>query len=117
MVLGKPFSSLGKYNGSMSYLKIASSVYDLKYQLVCVAKYHKAILYRAISLLVRKLMEKIRASPDSCIEKGHVSKEHLHFLALITPNLPLSEFATRLKRRSIHMKLQEFDELPRAFWE
>jgi putative transposase len=81
----------------MSYLKIAPSVYDLKYQLVWITKYHKAILYRAISLLVRNLMEKIRASPDSYIAKGHVSKDHLHFLASITQNLPLSELATRLK--------------------
>ncbi|OGO18568.1 MAG: hypothetical protein A2Z14_13075 [Chloroflexi bacterium RBG_16_48_8] len=100
----------------MSYRKTAHSVYDLKYHIVWITKYPKAILHGVIGLRVRELIKQTCASLDVYIEKGHVSKDHIHLLVSVPPNLSVSELVKRLKGQSSRLMLQEFGELRRAFW-
>jgi len=48
--------------------------------------------------------------------KGHVSKDHVHMLVSVPPNLAVSDLMQRLKGRSSRKLLQEYDELRREFW-
>ena len=100
----------------MSYRKTAHSVYDLKYHIVWITKYRKPILRGEIGKRVRELLRQTCASLDVYIVKGHVSKDHVHLLVSVPPNLAVSELVKRLKGRSSRLMLEEFGELRKAYW-
>ena len=100
----------------MSYRKTAHSVYDLKYHIVWITKYRKPILRGEIGKRVRELIRQTCASLDVYIVKGHVSKDHVHLLVSVPPNLAVSELVKRLKGRSSRLLLEEFGELRKAYW-
>ena len=100
----------------MSYRKTAHSVYDLKYHIVWITKYRKPILRGEIGKRVRELIRQTCASLDVYIVKGHVSKDHVHLLVSVPPNLAVSELVKRLKGRSSRLLLEEFGELRKVYW-
>src|ERR1051325_8506762 len=100
----------------MSYRKTAHSVYDLKYDIVWITKYRKPILRGEIGKRVRELIRQTCASLDVYIVKGHVSKDHVHWLVSVPPNLAVSELVKRLKGRSSRLMLEEFGELRKTYW-
>ena len=100
----------------MSYRKTAHSVYDLKYHMVWITKYRKPILRGEIGKRVRELIRQTCASLDVYIVKGHVSKDHVHLLVSVPPNLAVSELVKRLKGRSSRLMLEEFGELRKTYW-
>ena len=100
----------------MSYRKTAHSVYDLKYHIVWITKYRKPILRGEIGKRVRELVRQTCASLDVYIVKGHVSKDHVHLLVSVPPNLSVSELVKRLKGRSSRKMLEEFGELRKLYW-
>ena len=100
----------------MSYRKTAHSVYDLKYHIVWITKYRKPILRGEIGKRVRELIRQTCASLDVYIVKGHVSKDHVHLLVSVPPNLSVSELVKRLKGRSSRRMLEEFGELRKVYW-
>ena len=100
----------------MSYRKTAHSVYDLKYHIVWITKYRKPILRGEIGKRVRELIRQTCASLDVYIVKGHVSKDHVHLLVSVPPNLAISELVKRLKGRSSRLMLEEFGELRKVYW-
>ena len=99
----------------MSYRKTAHSVYDLKYHIVWITKYRKPILRGEIGKRVRELIRQTCASLDVYIIKGHVSKDHVHLLVSVPPNLAISELVKRLKWRSSRLMLEEFGELRKVY--
>jgi len=100
----------------MSYRKTAHSVYDLKYHIVWITKYRKPILRGEVGKRVRELIRQTCASLDVYIVKGHVSKDHVHLLVSVPPNLAVSELVKRLKGRSSRLMLEEFGELRKVYW-
>jgi putative transposase len=100
----------------MSYRKTSHSVYDLKYHIVWITKYRKPVMQGEIALRVRELIRQTCATLDVYIESGHVSKDHIHLLLSVPPDLSVSELVKRLKGRSSRLMLQEFNELRRQFW-
>ena len=100
----------------MSYRKTSHSVYSLKYHVVWITKYRKAVLRGEIALRLRELVKQTCAQQDVYIESGHVAKEHVHLLMSCPPNVSVSELMKRLKGRSSRILLQEFGELSRQFW-
>ena len=100
----------------MSYRKTAHSVYDLKYHLVWITKYRKPILRGEIGKRARELLRQTCASLEVYIVKGHVSKDHVHLLVSVPPNLAVSELVKRLKGRSSRLLLEEFGELRKVYW-
>jgi len=107
---------LGQYNPGMSYRKTAHSVYDLKYHLVWITKYRKAVLRGAIGKRVRELIRQTCAGLDVYIVKGHIAPDHVHLLVSVPPKLAVSELVKRLKGRSSRKVLQEYAEVRREFW-
>lgn len=100
----------------MSYRKTAHSIYDLKYHIVWITKYRKPVLQGEIAWRVRELIRQTCATLDVYIERGHVSKDHVHLFVLAPPDLAVSELVQRVKGRSSRLLLQEFNELRRQFW-
>lgn len=100
----------------MSYRKTAHSIYDLKYHIVWITKYRKPVLQGEIALRVRELIRQTCATLDVYIERGHVSKDHVHRFVSAPPDLAVSELVQRVKGRSSRLLLQEFNELRRQFW-
>jgi putative transposase len=100
----------------MSYRKTAHSVYDLKYHIVWITKYRKPILRGEVGKRVRELIRQTCVSLDVYIVKGHVSRDHVHLLVSVPPNLAVSELVKRLKGRSSRLMLEEFGELRKVYW-
>lgn len=100
----------------MSYRKTSHAVYDLKYHIVWITKYRKAVLHGQVALRLRELVRQTCASLDVYILSGHVSKDHVHLLLSVPPQLAVSEIVQRLKGRSSRRLLEEFNELRRQFW-
>jgi len=100
----------------MDYRKTSHAVYDLKYHLVWITKYRKAILRGEIAVRLRELIRQTCATLDVYIEKGHITTDHLHLLVSVPPHVSVSDLMQRLKGRSSRLMLQEFGELRRQFW-
>ena len=100
----------------MSYRKTAHSVYDLKYHIVWITKYRKAVLHGQVALRLRELVRQTCATLDVYIVSGHVSKDHVHLLLSVPPQVAVSDLVQRLKGRSSRLLLDEFNELRRQFW-
>jgi putative transposase len=100
----------------MAYRKTAHSVYDLKYHIVWVTKYRKPVLRGEIALRVRELIRQTCQTLDVYILQGHVSVDHVHLLLSVPPHQAVSQVVQRLKGRSSHKLLSEFNELSRQYW-
>ena len=100
----------------MSYRKTSHSVYDLKYHLVWITKYRKAVLRGEIGSRVREIIRQTCAELDVQILSGAVQADHIHLLVSVPPNLSVSQLMQRLKGRSSRKMLQEYTELSRQFW-
>ena len=101
---------------TMSYRKTAHSVYDLKYHIVWVTKYRYPVLHGEIGLRVRELIRQSCTEMNVYILRGHVSKDHVHLLVSVPPDIAVSKLVQKLKGRSSRKLLQEFGELSRRYW-
>ena len=53
---------------------------------------------------------------DVLIIKGHVSKDHVHLLVSIPPQVTISRLVQRLKGKTAYKLLQEFAQMRKEFW-
>jgi len=98
------------------YRKGSHTVYDLKYHVVWITKYRKAVLRGEIGIRLRELIRQTCEILDIYIEKGHIAPDHVHLLLSVPPQHAISDVIQRLKGRSSRMMLEEFGELSRQFW-
>jgi putative transposase len=98
------------------YRKGSHTVYDLKYHIVWITKYRKAVLRGEIGVRLRELIRQTCEAQEVYIEKGHIAVDHVHLLLSVPPNIAVSDLVQRLKGRSSRKMLEEFGELRRQFW-
>jgi len=98
------------------YRKTSHAVYDIKYHLVWITKYRKPVLHGEVALRLRDLVREICKSMDVEIVKGHVSKDHVHLLVSVPPQLSVSKFVQRLKGKTSRKLLGEYRRLAKQFW-
>jgi len=98
------------------YRKSSHTVYDLKYHIVWITKYRKAVLRGEIGVRLRELVRQTCEAQEVYIEKGHIAVDHVHLLLSVPPNIAVSDLVQRLKGRSSRKMLEEFGELRRQFW-
>jgi putative transposase len=98
------------------YRKGSHTVYDIKYHIVWITKYRKAVLRGEIGLRLRELIRQTCEAQEVYIEKGHIAVDHVHLLLSVPPNIAVSDLVQRLKGRSSRKMLDEFGELRRQFW-
>ena len=92
------------------------SVYSIHLHLVWVTKYRKPVLSGAVGSRVRDLIREICGASDVLIIKGHVSKDHVHLLVSIPPQVTISRLVQRLKGKTAYKMLHEFGPLRKQFW-
>jgi putative transposase len=98
------------------YRKGSHTVYDIKYHIVWITKYRKAVLRGEIGIRLRELIRQTCEVQEVYIEKGHIALDHVHLLLSVPPNIAVSDLVQRLKGRSSRKMLDEFGELRRQFW-
>ena len=90
--------------------------YDIKYHIVWITKYRKAVLTGEVAERLRELVRQICMANETTIIKGHVSKDHVHILVSSPPSLSVSKLVQKLKGTTSYKMLREFATLQKKFW-
>ena len=98
------------------YRKGAHTIFDLKYHIVWITKYRKPILTTKRALRVRELIREICLAHSVNILKGHVSKDHVHLLVSVPPQLSVSTLTQYFKGKTSRKLLQEDKQLSKLYW-
>lgn len=98
------------------YRRGAHTIYEIKYHLVWVTKYRYRVLTGEVAHRARELVRQTCLSLDVRIEKGHVSKDHVHVLVSSPPTVSPSKLMQRIKGRSSRKLQQEFAHLRKRYW-
>ena len=118
--MGENPSPLGEALRSNVHVQIyrttSHTKYDLKYYLVWITKYRRAVLSGTVGTRVRELVREICRANDIEIVKGHVGKDHVHLFVSVPPYLSVSKVMQYLKGKTSHKLLMEFAHLRRHFW-
>lgn len=98
------------------YRRGAHTIFEIKYHLVWVTKYRYRVLTGEVAYRARELVRQTCLSLDVRIEKGHVSKDHVHILVSSPPTVSPSDLMKRIKGRSSRKLQQEFAHLRERYW-
>jgi putative transposase len=72
------------------YRRGAHTVFEIHLHLVWVTKYRRPALTGEVALRVRDMIREICGQQDVLIRKGHVSKDHVHLLVSLPPQVTIS---------------------------
>ena len=100
----------------MEYRKGSHTIFNLQYHLVWVTKYRYHVLTGEVKLRTREIIRQICMRHELYIQKGHVSKDHVHLLVSSPPHISVSETMQKIKGRSSRMLQQEFPHLGKRYW-
>ncbi len=92
------------------------TVARLTAHLVWVTKYRKPVLVGPVGMRLRELIREVCGRFDVHILKGHVSKDHVHLLVSIPPQVTISRLVQHLKGKTAYKMMQEFAPLRKQFW-
>ena len=98
------------------YRRGAHTVFAIHLHLVWTTKYRKQVLTGEVPLRVRDLVRDICGNNDVKIMKGHVSKDHVHLLVSIPPQVPISKLMQYLKGKTAHKIMMEFPHMKKHYW-
>ena len=98
------------------YRKTSHALYDIKYHLVWITKYRKAVLRGDVAKRARDLIREVCRSLDVEIIRGHVSKDHVHLLVSVPPHVSVSKLIQHVKGKSSRKLLSEYRRLSKEFW-
>jgi len=91
-------------------------VYEIHLHLVWTTKYRKPILSGEVATRVRDLVREICGAHEVKIMKGHVSKDHVHLLVSIPPQVTISRLLQWLKGKTAHKIMMEFAHIKKQYW-
>lgn len=92
------------------------SVYKIHLHIVWVTKYRRPILRGAVAYRVREIIRKICERERVEIIKGHISRDHVHLMVSIPPQVTISRLVQKLKGKSSYILLREFKEVRKQYW-
>lgn len=98
------------------YRKTAHSTYDIKYHIVWITKYRKAVITGKIAERTREIIRNVCQQNEVEILSGHVSKDHIHLLVSAPPHLSVSKLVQYIKGNSTHKMQMEYKELNKEYW-
>ncbi len=99
-----------------NYRKGSHTVYDIKYHVVWITKYRKPVLLGLVAERCREILRQVCKENEVEILKGHVSKDHIHVLLSVPPQLSVSKLVQLLKGRSSRKLLMEDKNLSKQYW-
>jgi putative transposase len=98
------------------YRKTSHGVYDIKYHVLWIAKYRKAVLHGEVALRLRDPVREICKATYVEIIKGHVSKDYVHLSVSAPPHLSVSKLVQRLTGKTSRELVSEYRRLAEQFW-
>ena len=98
------------------YRKTSHSTYDIKYHIVWITKYRKAVITGKIAERTRELIRIVCQQNEVEILSGHVSKDHVHLLVSVPPHLSVSKLVQYIKGNTSHKMQMEYKELNKEYW-
>ena len=98
------------------YRRGAHTVYEIHLHLVWTTKYRKAVLIGEPATRVRDVIREICGDHDVKIMKGHVSKDHVHLLVSIPPQVTISRLMQWLKGKTAHKVMMEYPHIKKHYW-
>ena len=100
----------------MSYRHGAHTVFEIHLHVVWITKYRKAVMRGEVGVRAREIIRQVCREEDVEILKGHVSKDHVHLMVSIPPQVTISRLVQRLKGKSSFKLLGEFAHLRKVYW-
>ncbi|MFG6082141.1 IS200/IS605 family transposase [Paracoccus litorisediminis] len=92
-------------------------VYSLRYHLVLVTKYRRAVLSDAMLHHLERTARERAADWNGAIHEFNGEVDHLHLLLELPPTVALAEFVNALKTASSRLLRRDFPELKARFRE
>lgn len=99
-----------------NYRKSSHAIYDIKYHIVWITKYRKAVITGKLAQRTRELVRLVCKNNEVEILAGHVSKDHMHLLVSVPPHLSASKLVQYIKGYTSRKLLMEYKELNKQFW-
>jgi putative transposase len=100
----------------MAYCTGSHTKFYHRYHIVWVTKYRFKVLQDDMRLRVRKIFHQTCDELGVRIEKGVLSRNHVHVFVSIPPHLALSMVMQRIKGRSSRKIQMEFPDLRKRYW-
>ncbi len=98
------------------YRRGSHSIFRLHIHLVWCTKYRKKILKKDIAIRLRELSRQICSEMKVEILSGVVSKDHIHILVSIPPQISVSKLIQKLKGKTSYKMQREFATLRKEYW-
>ncbi|MCG8417440.1 MAG: IS200/IS605 family transposase [Proteobacteria bacterium] len=92
------------------------TMFRLHVHVVWCTKYRKAVLGKQIGERLRDLTRQICSEMKVEILSGVVSKDHVHILASIPPQLSVSKLVQKVKGKTSYKMQREFQALRKQYW-
>ena len=99
-----------------NYRKSAHCMYDIKYHIVWITKYSKAVLTGKVAERTRELIRGICRYNEVEILSGQISKDHIHLLVSVPPHLSASKLVQYIKGNTSRKLQLEYKELNKQYW-
>ena len=98
------------------YRRGAHTIFEIHLHIVWVVKYRRPALTEDVATRVRDIIRELCGQMEVKIIKGHVSKNHIHLMVSIPPQIAISRLVQRLKGKSSYKLFQESPHLRKKFW-
>ncbi len=98
------------------YRRGSHSVFRLHVHLVWCTKYRKAVLRGDVGHRLRELARQTCSDMGVEILSGAVSKDHVHMLVSMPPQVSVSKVVQKVKGRTSYRLQREFAGLRRQYW-
>lgn len=100
----------------MSYRHGAHTAFEIHLHIVWITKYRKPVMRGEVALRAREIIRQVCREEDVEILKGHVSKDHVHLMVSIPPQVTISRLVQRMKGKSSYKLLAEFAHMRKLYW-
>ena len=84
--------------------------------MVWTTKYRKPVLAGEVAVRLRDLIREICGDHDVKIMKGHVSRDHVHLLVSIPPQVAISRLMQYVKGKTAHKIMLEYPHVKKHYW-
>lgn len=98
------------------YRKSSHSQFDIKMHVAFITKYRKKILKGDVAKRIREIIKIECEKKKVEIIKGAISKDHVHMLISMPPNMSVSKLMQSVKGRSSHKIQMEYESVRKEYW-
>ena len=98
------------------YRQGSHTKFSIHLHVVWVTKYRKPILQKEIALYVRDVIREECRKMEVDILQGHVSKDHVHLMLSIPPQVTISRLVQQLKGKSSFKVFGKFAQVRKQYW-